>query len=144
MNLRKKKKGFTLIELVIVIAIIAILVAVAIPRYQISKNKAKEVAIKSNVSMLTSAAVLRQSEMGDKAKVTWNKDDEDHGEYVEQWPKNDGFGDYTVSIKPDQIEISLGKIPLYNSSDGEGVKDQKIKDIVDGQLNPNKTETKNE
>lgn len=30
----KKKKGFTLIELIIVIAILALLIAIAIPRYQ--------------------------------------------------------------------------------------------------------------
>lgn len=38
-NNKKKKKGFTLIELIIVIAIIAILAAVAIPKFgQVRKN----------------------------------------------------------------------------------------------------------
>ncbi|MDD7462964.1 MAG: prepilin-type N-terminal cleavage/methylation domain-containing protein [Anaerococcus sp.] len=142
MNLRKKKKGFTLIELVIVIAIIAILVAVAIPRYQKSKNKAKEVAIKSNVSMLTSAAVLRQSEMKkSEGDINWPYK-ENPKEYVEQWPKDDGFGVYTVSIKPDVIVISLGGIPLYNSSSGDGVDNSKIHEIVYGESTTE--ETKNE
>ncbi len=131
MNLRKKKKGFTLIELVIVIAIIAILVAVAIPRYQKSKNKAKEVAIKSNVSMLTSAAVLRQSEMGENAEpITWEEGEEDHKEYVEQWPKAEGDDEYTVTINSENIIIHLGKKKIYDSQNGG--------------LQEEKTETKNE
>ena len=40
--LRKKEKGFTLIELMIVIAIIAIIAIVAIPRLRSSWNEARE------------------------------------------------------------------------------------------------------
>lgn len=46
-NLKNKKKGFTLIELIIVIAIIAILAAVAIPKFgEVRKNA----ALKSDVA----------------------------------------------------------------------------------------------
>ncbi|WP_297056933.1 prepilin-type N-terminal cleavage/methylation domain-containing protein [Thermosulfurimonas sp.] len=40
-KVRRKEKGFTLVELMIVIAIIAILAAVAISQYSAYKNKAK-------------------------------------------------------------------------------------------------------
>lgn len=43
------KKGFTLAELLIVVAIIAILVAVAIPSFTGSLNKAKEATDNANV-----------------------------------------------------------------------------------------------
>lgn len=51
-ELRKKlksKKGFTLMEMLIVIAIIVILLAIAIPSFNNSLNKAKTVADEANV-----------------------------------------------------------------------------------------------
>ena len=46
-NLRKKKKGFTLIELIIVIAIIAILAAFAVPKFGAIR---KDAALKSDIA----------------------------------------------------------------------------------------------
>lgn len=123
---KKKKKGFTLIELVIVIAIIAILVAIAIPRYLKSKNKAKEVAARSNISMLTTAASLRQSEMGQSSDpVSW-PNDSDTKEYVEQWPEAYGNDEYSVKITADDIIIYLGEgNVIYDSSNG-GIKEENL------------------
>ena len=55
MNLKKKKKGFTLIELMAVIAIIAILAAVLVPTVTGYINRSKKTAIVSQVRSVISA-----------------------------------------------------------------------------------------
>jgi general secretion pathway protein G len=52
------KKGYTLLELMIVVAIVSILVTLAIPTFQQSAMKAKEAALKQN--LFTMRAVLDQ------------------------------------------------------------------------------------
>lgn len=56
--MKNKKKGFTLLELVIVISIIAILLAIAIPKFSKSNLSAQMAAHNSNVRMLQNAAIL--------------------------------------------------------------------------------------
>jgi type IV pilus assembly protein PilA len=50
MKIMKKKKGFTLIELMIVLAIIAILAVVLIPKATVFKNSAKASGVLTNVN----------------------------------------------------------------------------------------------
>jgi general secretion pathway protein G len=52
------KKGYTLLELMIVVAIVSILVTLAIPTFQQSALKAKEAALKQN--LFTMRAVVDQ------------------------------------------------------------------------------------
>ena len=52
------KKGYTLLELMLVVAIVGILVSLAIPSFQQSAMKAKETALKQN--LFTMRAVLDQ------------------------------------------------------------------------------------
>ncbi len=58
----KMKKGFTIIELVIVIIIIATLAAIIIPTFMGQVEQAKIAAIKANVESIRAAARLYYSE----------------------------------------------------------------------------------
>lgn len=53
--LRKNKKGFTLVELMVVVVIIGILVAIAIPLFNATSAKAKEGACHANQRMIDGA-----------------------------------------------------------------------------------------
>ncbi len=56
--IRLKSKGFTLIELMIVVAIIGILAAIAIPRFAQMLEKSKEGATKGNIGAIKSATEI--------------------------------------------------------------------------------------
>ena len=59
---KKREEGFTLIELVIVIAIIGILMAIAIPNYMSARRTAAINATKSNLRNLATALELYMAE----------------------------------------------------------------------------------
>jgi len=56
--MRLKQKGFTLIELMIVVAIIGILAAIAIPRFAQMLEKSREGSTKGNLGSIKSAASI--------------------------------------------------------------------------------------
>ncbi|MBV8603421.1 MAG: prepilin-type N-terminal cleavage/methylation domain-containing protein [Pelomonas sp.] len=50
-----KSRGFTLIELIVVMAIVALLAAIAAPRYFASLNKSKETALHTSLNVMRDA-----------------------------------------------------------------------------------------
>lgn len=115
---RNRKNGFTLIELIIVIAIIAMLAAIAIPKYKQTKKQAAITAHNANVSMLKTAASVKLNELNSNdLPVTWKgeKDNEndDSLNYVEKWPEvPKGIDElkgksYAVTIDPQNSTITV-------------------------------------
>lgn len=90
MKNKKKRQGFTLVELIIVIAIMGILAAIAIPKYNKSRIKAAETAHLANVEMLKSAARMKILDKDEPFK--WPDDVDENGKktylnYMEKWPE---------------------------------------------------------
>lgn len=107
----RKVKGFTLVELIVVIAILAILIAIAVPKYKESRTNSLITAHNSNVKVLESAAMNYIANGG--GKTTWtNKDDAK--DYIAQYPEIpkglkelEGSKNYIVNIASDgEIDIT--------------------------------------
>src|SRR5690242_12355216 len=99
---RKKQRGFTLIEMVIVIAIMLILISVAVPAYNRSIIHARESVLKQDLFQLRS--LISQYTL-DKQKAPQSLDDLVAAGYLKQIPK-DPFtdaADWTTVQEDDTI-----------------------------------------
>jgi general secretion pathway protein G len=100
---QKKSRGFTLIELMIVISVILILVSVALPAYNQSIWRARESVLKQNLFALRS--VISQYTL-DKQKAPQSLEDLVTGGYFKQIPNDPMTGrndTWTVEEETDTI-----------------------------------------
>jgi general secretion pathway protein G len=58
------RRGFTLIELMVVLTIVALLLSIAVPRYYGSLDKSKEAVLKENLFQLRDAISKYQADKG--------------------------------------------------------------------------------
>ena len=85
MKRRSRQRGFTLIELMVVISIIVILMSVAIPRYQASILRARETVLRDDLYTLRS--VIDQYTL-DKQKAPQSLQDLVEAGYLKELPKD--------------------------------------------------------
>lgn len=98
-ELRKKSKGFTLIELMIVVAIIAILAAIAIPQYRKFQLKSKTSEAKTNLGAIRTCEEAYSAEH-DVYLTVANTPTSIPGSTAVAWPTTAGTGgvDYFDSL----------------------------------------------
>lgn len=105
--MQRKNRGFTLIEILVVVSILAILGALIVPKIMDRPNEARVVAAKQDIASLVAALKLYKLDNGrypsqdqglralvekpggDPAPANWKK-----GGYLERLPKDPWGGDY--------------------------------------------------
>lgn len=129
-RMKNKVSGFTLIELMIVVAIIGVLAAVAIPKFSDMIEKSREGATKGNISAIQASVRLYYSNTNGDYPDSITADE--YKKYVETIPPvrvTHPHGGTRLSGKSNQVEL-LEDPPGKGKGHAYGT--QKFKNNTDG------------
>jgi len=128
-----KKLGFTLIEVLVVVAILAILAAIVVPRIMDRPDEARHVAAKADIGAIVQAlklyrldnggypttdqglAALVQKPTTNPVPGNWKQ-----GGYLERLPKDPWGGDYQYLSPGVRGEIDVFSLGADRARGGEG------------------------
>jgi prepilin-type N-terminal cleavage/methylation domain-containing protein len=120
-KLMRNTKGFTLVELMVVVAIIGVLTAIAIPVYNAVTDRAEKAAIKANLRTIDSALMQYYTyytlEGGTDPVII----DDIVPAYIQAWPGSEYFIGSTQDGKPKAF-INIDGEEFFLDGNGELVK----------------------
>lgn len=115
-KLMLNQKGFTIIELVVVIIILGVLVAIALPRYFALTDDAQQAACLANMKSIEAAIMMDYSDRllagsGDALSDVVADYNTDPGSFFvnNQEPKEPAGGTYTVTAAGNQITVTCSE-----------------------------------
>jgi len=129
----KRNTGFTLIEVLVVVAILGILAAIVVPRIMDRPDEAKRVAAKADIGAIVQAlklyrldngfypstdqglAALAQRPTTQPVPNNWKQ-----GGYLERLPRDPWGGDYQYLNPGTHGEIDVFSLGADHASGGEG------------------------
>ena len=136
-KMRSKRGGFTLIELMIVIAIIAILAAILVPNFIRARAQGQVTACKSNLKNIATALEMYSTDYGGRFPTAIASGGVLTPNYLRTLPTCPGAGSvtyessgYSSTSSPDAynincnttnhkgVDITIGGYPQYNSASG--------------------------
>jgi type II secretion system protein G len=118
--MKRNNKGFTLVELMVVLLIIGILVAIAIPIYNSTQKKAKETACEANIRTIEGAAAQYHAEIGEwptsvNDLVSKTVDDKSYS-YLKEEPKCPFDETKGYAIDDNEGKVTCGHCDVDDSS----------------------------
>jgi len=123
--MRQHERGFTLIELIIVLAIIGILVGLAMPEVRNTLKKSKEAALKDNLFTFRKLIDLYYSDKGKYPASIQTLVDEGYLRKIPVDPITTKADWLEVREEPkaDEIEsgMELGIVDVHSSSEGKAL-----------------------
>lgn len=115
---RPRRAGFTLIELMVVMVIIALLLTIAVPRYFAHLDRAREVALRESLSVMRDAIDKFQ---GDTGKYPATLDELVNRRYLRRVPVDpltDSSASWLVVPPPDPA--TGGVYDIHSGAQGNG------------------------
>ncbi len=104
-----RRSGFTLIELIVVMAIVALLVAVAAPRYFQSLERARENTLRTSLQVMRHAI---DQYAADRGRYPESLDDLVQSHYLRSLPEDpfSGRRDSWVAVEPPPDSLLTGRL----------------------------------
>src|SRR5579862_8677483 len=125
-NFTSRRSGFTLVELLIVIIVIAVLAAIAIPKFVNSSARSKEASLHADLKLVRNAVSVFQSDTGafpaaltDLAVTTAPANGLDSTGAVLAIPPGNWHGPYVTALPSDPISTSALAYSATSGSVGQ-------------------------
>ena len=128
-RIMKKRKGFTLIEMVIVITIIGILSSIAVTKYSSIQENAKKNADYATAANLATAAMIAISD-GEQNVDVGSLQSKGYIEVIPK-PKSDKSNDFDINAVGDSVTVKVGNKVFYPKDVQQDNNNQKT-DKIDG------------